>query len=129
MAEIFVFGSNLNGWHGKGAALYARQNHGAEYGRGWGRTGSAYAIPTKNERLRAIPLVDIARYVKMFLTYAEAHPELTFKVTAIGTGLAGYKHEEIGPMFAEAPKNCILPDEWQQYRGTVNGENIEERPG
>ena len=53
---------------------------------------------------------------QQFLAYAEQHPELMFKVTAIGTGLAGYTHEDIAPMFARAPANCRLPDEWQAWR-------------
>jgi hypothetical protein len=111
--EIFVFGSNEAGRHGKGAALYARRHYGAKYGVGVGRTGDAWAIPTKDGELRTLSLERIAHYVGQFLTYAEVHPELLFKVTAIGTGLAGYKHEDIAPMFARAPANCHLPDEWR----------------
>jgi len=55
--------------------------------------------------------------VAEFLVYAADHPELTFKVTAIGTGLAGYQHEDIAPMFARAPANCRLPEEWQALLG------------
>jgi len=116
MPEIFVFGSNEAGRHGKGAALHARQHYRAEYGVGFGRTGDAWAIPTKDARLRTLPLERIRQYVEQFLTYANEHPELTFKVTAIGTGLAGYKHDDIAPMFAHAPPNCRLPDEWRHMR-------------
>lgn len=112
---IFVFGSNLAGRHGKGAALHARQNFGAQYGVGYGRTGNAFAIPTKDAKLRVLPLDSIRGSVAMFLVYAKDHPDLEFKVTAIGTGLAGYKHEQIAPMFKGAPKNCQLPDEWKPY--------------
>lgn len=112
MTEIFVFGSNLAGRHGKGAALYAREHYGAKLGIGMGRTGNAYAIPTKDADLKVIPLDQIDKDVAVFLEYAKAHPNLTFKVTAIGTGLAGYTHGLIAPMFANAPDNCILPDEW-----------------
>jgi len=111
--EIFVFGSNEAGRHGKGAALHAKQHYGAEYGVGAGRTGDAYAIPTKDGKLKTLPLTKIHEYVGEFLVYAADHPELTFKVTAIGTGLAGYAHEDIAPMFAHAPANCQLPEEWQ----------------
>ena len=114
--EIFVFGSNEAGRHGKGAALHASRHYGARYGVGFGRTGDAWAIPTKDAQLRTLPLERIAHYVAQFLTYAEAHPELLFRVTAIGTGLAGYTHENIAPMFAHAPANCRLPDEWSQWR-------------
>ena len=113
---IFVFGSNLAGRHGKGAALYAREHHGAEYGVGVGRTGNAYAIPTKDQRFRSLPLDLIAGYVMDFIDYAREHPELQFQVTAIGTGLAGYSHEQIAPMFHNAPGNCVLPEEWRALR-------------
>ena len=110
---IFVFGSNLAGRHGKGAALSARQNYGAEYGVGVGRTGNSYAIPTKDERIRTLPLARIQKYVAEFIEYAQAHPELRFQVTKIGCGLAGYQEHEISPMFKEAPNNCDLPDWWR----------------
>ena len=111
--QIFVFGSNLAGRHGKGAALAARNEHGAIYGVGVGRTGNAYAIPTKDSNLKVLPLSIIARHVSTFVDYALDHPELEFRITAIGTGLAGYRHEQIAPMFVGAPTNCILPAEWQ----------------
>lgn len=109
---IFVFGSNLAGRHGKGAALCARRQHGAEYGVGVGRTGQAYAIPTKDTQLQTLSLSVIASYVADFLDYARNHPELTFNVTRIGCGLAGYSDHEIAPLFEGAPTNCILPGEW-----------------
>lgn len=110
---IFVFGSNLAGRHGKGAALHAREKHGAECGVGVGRTGSSYAIPTKDERLRTLPLTTIALYVEQFLDYAAQHPQLRFEVTRIGCGLAGYQEEDIKPMFVRATENCQLPEGWQ----------------
>jgi hypothetical protein len=110
--SIFVFGSNLAGRHGKGAALCARQDHGAVYGVGAGRTGNAYAIPTKDYALATLPLESICRHVGYFLSYAEEHPELHFQVTKIGCGLAGYSEEQIRPMFAAAPSNCHLPNGW-----------------
>ena len=113
---IFVFGSNLAGRHGKGAARTAQFQYGARYGVGEGRTGMAYAIPTKDEWLRVLPLEHIARSVARFIAYARQSPNLTFKVTAIGTGLAGYRHTDIAPMFADAPSNCILPAEWIKMR-------------
>lgn len=111
---IFVFGSNLAGRHGKGAALHARQNCGAKYGVGVGRTGNAYAIPTKDERIQTLPLERIAPHVADFLSYARANPALEFEVTRIGCGLAGYTDSQIAPMFAGAPDNCKLPDGWRQ---------------
>ena len=112
MTTIFVFGSNTAGRHGKGAALYARQNFGAVYGIGVGRTGDAYAIPTKDRNLHPMPLPMIKRHVENFLAYALEHQELEFQVTRIGCGLAGYKDKEIAPMFRGAPANCIMPPEW-----------------
>jgi hypothetical protein len=109
---IFVFGSNLAGRHGKGAALYARQHHGAVYGQGEGLQGDSYAIPTKDAHLRTLPLVEIAARVETFLTFARQF-NATFVVTRIGCGLAGYTDAQIAPMFASAPSNCILPDGWR----------------
>ena len=113
MTDIFVFGSNIAGRHGKGAALAARLEHGAVYGVGVGRTGNAYAIPTKDAQLRVMPLEDIRAHVRAFIEYAAAHPDLSFKVTRIGCGLAGYRDDEIAPLFAGAPDNAILPDGWR----------------
>lgn len=110
--NIFVFGSNLAGRHGKGAALFARTYCGAQYGIGVGRTGNAYAIPTKDEKLRTIPLYIIEQHVQDFLAYAREHPELTFTITRIGCGLAGYTDSQIAPMFAGAPSNCDFPEGW-----------------
>lgn len=111
---IFVFGSNLAGRHGAGAALYAAQHHGAKRGIGRGRTGNAYAIPTKDERIRTLPLDDIYRYVQEFLTYAGERYWEVFEVTRVGCGLAGYNDGDIAPMFANAPANCVLPKGWRQ---------------
>jgi hypothetical protein len=110
--KIFVFGSNLAGRHGKRAALAARNEHGAVYGVGVGRTGNSYAIPTKDEDIQTLPLERIKGYVDDFLNYAKANPSLEFEVTRIGCGLAGYSDAEISPMFSSAPDNCHLPDGW-----------------
>ncbi len=118
---IFVFGSNLAGRHGKGAALHARQYHGAIYGYGLGMQGNSYAIPTKGHKLQTLELHVIESYVKQhFIEFAQAHPELTFNVTRIGCGLAGYTPEQIAPMFKDAPSNCNLPDGWR----AINGEGV-----
>lgn len=103
---IFVFGSNLAGRHGKGAALEARKRWGAEPGTGIGRTGNAYAIPTKDANLRTLPLAFIGDHARVFLKYAELHPELEFYVTRVGCGLAGYTEEQIKPLFEGATPNC-----------------------
>lgn len=107
---VFVFGSNLAGRHGKGAALWARQHRGAIYGQGVGPQGRAYAIPTKDRQLRVLPLAAIRGHVDDFLGYARRRAELRFEVTPIGCGLAGYRPDQIAPMFAAAPANVILPD-------------------
>lgn len=112
MTDIFVFGSNLGGRHGKGAAYFARKKHGAKYGQGVGRQGNSYAIPTKDTLLITLDLPAIRAYAAEFLRYAAAHPELTFQLTAIGCGLAGYKPEQIAPMFANAPANVRKPPEF-----------------
>lgn len=113
--EIFVFGSNLAGRHGKGAAVTAVKDYDADYGCGQGPTGRAYAIPTKDGRLRTLSLPVIRSFVKEFLDYAKDHPHLTFKVTRVGCGLAGYKNEQIAPMFRGAPENCKFDPEWQPF--------------
>lgn len=110
---IFVFGANQAGRHGAGAALTARHRHGAIYGRGFGRQGNSYAIPTKDFDLKSLPLKQIKTYVEEFLDYARAHPELTFNVTRVGCGLAGYREDQIAPMFNNAPVNCHLPRSWR----------------
>lgn len=121
-ATIFVFGSNHAGRHGAGAARHARQYFGAVYGIGEGRTGNAYAIPTKDKRLKVRPLSLIDESVQRFIGYAKTHPELQFTVTRIGCGLAGYTDREIAPMFAKAPDNCELPEGWRAYASQFTSE-------
>lgn len=106
--EIFVFGSNLAGHHGAGAARLANREFGAVYYVGVGRTGSCYAIPTKDEKIMPMPIDAIRPYVKQFYKYASAHPELTFLVTKIGCGLAGNSIEDISPLFV--PENGLHPN-------------------
>lgn len=112
--SVFVFGSNLAGRHGAGAALYAYKHHGAELGVGVGRTGNSYAIPTKDSAIKTLPVSTIRKYVDEFLAYARTHMHEQFFVTAIGTGLAGYSASVIMPLFKEAPSNCILPEDWRR---------------
>lgn len=111
--SIFVFGSNLAGRHGKGAALDAKLYHGAKQGQGVGRQGNSYGIPTKDARLKALPLSEIKGYARDFLRYAAEHPELQFQLTAVGTGFAGYEPGDIAPMFKDAPPNVTLPIEFR----------------
>lgn len=115
MATIFVFGSNLAGRHGAGAALSAKNLWGAQVGVGEGPTGKSYAIPTKDRDLKTRDLVAIALSVAKFIGYASQHPHDKFIVTRVGCGLAGYKDEQIAPLFSGAPANCELPDGWREY--------------
>jgi hypothetical protein len=110
---IFVFGSNLAGRHGAGAAHDAVLKHGAIYGVGIGKQGNAYAIPTMDARIQPLSLAVISAHVHDFMAYARRHPELQFQVTRIGCGLAGYTDADISPMFATAPNNCELPTGWR----------------
>lgn len=112
--SIFVFGSNLEGRHGKGAALEARKNHGAIYGQAYGLQGSSYAIPTKATPYTSLSLHQIRENVESFLVFAEQNPQLFFKVTPIGCGLAGYTPKQIAPMFLGHTQNVQLPEEFMK---------------
>ena len=111
--EVFVFGSNEKGIHGKGAALTAVEEYGAVRGQGVGLQGSSYAIPTKSTPSQSLSLPEIKKYVDDFIRFAKNDPETKFNLTAIGTGLAGYKASDIAPLFADAPDNVILPDKFK----------------
>ena len=118
MTVVFVFGSNLQGRHGLGAAKTAKTVYGAKYGTAEGRTGNAYAIPTKavpTREQRQLPLEDIQKSVDKFIEYALTHPDTTFILSRVGCGLAGYQDSEIGPMFGAAPENVTFPPEWNKY--------------
>lgn len=115
---VFVFGSNRAGRHGKGAALFARQHRGAINGFGEGHYGNSYAIPTKDERLKTLPLDEIRRHVARFIAYARQNPQLRFQLTPIGCGLAGYEPWQIAPMFKDVPDNVETPREFEtELRG------------
>ncbi|MBX5130743.1 hypothetical protein HJB53_30095 [Rhizobium lentis] len=115
MTDIFVFGSNLAGVHGAGAALYARRNRGAIWGQGEGLQGTSYGIPTKDYQIRTLHLDNIRKHVEEFKEFARKHPELTFDITPIGCGLAGYKRAQIKPMFDQGglPDNCRFNATWE----------------
>lgn len=114
--SIFVFGSNLSGIHGGGAASAAHKLYGAKWGVAVGRTGHSYAIPTVRQHINGpIDLPTIDSYVQQFLHHSATHPEDSFFVTRIGCGLAGYKDRDIAPMFKDAPLNCSLPETWRKY--------------
>lgn len=107
--EIFVFGSNLQGYHGGGAARVAMNRFGAKYGVGVGLQGQSYAIPTMQGGVDTIK-----PYVDEFIEFARQHPELTFYVTRIGCGIAGFSDKQIAPLFHDALEidNIILPREF-----------------
>ena len=110
--EIFVFGSNLAGMHGGGAARIARLHFGAVMGVGVGLQGQSYAIPTMQGGVDTIQ-----PYVDEFIQYAINHPELHFLVTRIGCGIAGFSEDEIAPLFRQAVSidNISLPQGfWEQ---------------
>jgi hypothetical protein len=117
LGAIFVFGSNLDGRHGKGAALAAFRKYGAHYGQGEGPQGFSYAIPTKGRKIEGRPLpilpLEIVRlHVEGFLDYARAHPGRLFFVTRIGCGLAKNEDAAVARLFAAAPSNCSFAQEW-----------------
>lgn len=121
----FVFGSNLAGRHGKGAALTAHEVYGARKGVGEGFTARTYAIPTKGHRLDILSLAEIKKSIDQFKWVCEAgcldiDDRSWYYVTPIGTGLAQYKDEDIAPLF-EGTSNCWFPSSWKPYLG--------ERPG
>jgi hypothetical protein len=113
--SIFVFGSNLAGIHGAGAAKVALRLFGAKYGIGEGLVGRSYAIPTKDEEIMTLPLEEISKSVTRFSDFARSNPEMKFWVTKIGCGLAGYNDEQIAPMFKGAPSNCNMPLDWKRF--------------
>ena len=113
--EIFVYGSNEAGIHGAGAAYDARTKYGAVWGTGNGLSGRSYGIPTKDKNLRVLTLPQINFYVDEFIQFVINNPDKKFFITAIGTGLAGFKHSEIAPMFKGLPDNCRTPPEWSEY--------------
>lgn len=104
--EVFVFGSNVQGMHGGGAAWYAHEKFGAEWGVGEGLTGRCYALPTMEGD------ASLRRAVQNFTDCAAKHRELVFLVTAVGCGIAGYTPAEVAPLFKDASKleNVFLPE-------------------
>jgi len=107
--EVFVFGSNLAGMHGGGAAYVAYRKFGALMGQGVGLQGQSYAIPTMQGGVESI-----RPYVDEFIQFAKEHPDKVFLVTRIGCGIAGFRDEEIAPLFAAAQdvENIVLPPNW-----------------
>lgn len=112
MTDIFVFGSNLAGLHGGGAAFHALEHHGAILGQGIGLQGQSYATPTMDENLYPLPLGEIARHIANFLDFARSRPDLTFYVTPVGCGIAGYSQPQIRPFLTGMPPNCRFAETW-----------------
>jgi len=112
---VWVFGSNLAGRHGAGAAKIAAALFGAERGKGFGAMGQCFAIPTKDQKLSVIEIAEIHTSIEYFLRYAKEHADEEFFVTRVGCGLAGYHDAQIAPMFKQAPANCSFPDAWKPY--------------
>ena len=112
--EVFVFGSNLQGHHYGGAARIANEKFGAIFGQGVGLQGQSYAIPTMQGGVETI-----RPYVDEFIEFAKQHPELTFLVTRIGCGIAGFKDSEIAPLFRGAIgiENIALPQSFMDIIG------------
>jgi|SRR5208337_1671635 len=119
--RIFVCGSNLAGRHGLGAAKYAREHYGAEYGVGEGRSGNTYLIPTKGLRLEVLPLDVIRLSCIKFVDYTKAHPEFEFELTRVGCGLAGYTNDQIAPFFRGVPDNVKVPPDWKPFLCSTTG--------
>lgn len=114
--EIFVFGSNLAGVHGAGAARVAMEKFNAPLGRGLGFVSMrSYAIPTKNEHIESYSLDTIHQFVNEFIMLSGDLINCEFFVTRIGCGLAGYRDDQIAPMFKECNRNCSFAEEWKPY--------------
>ena len=114
---IFVFGSNLSGIHGAGAARFAHRNKGAVMGKGIGLQGQSYALPTKGLKISFMPLNEVEVHIDAFKDFAMDHPNMEFQVTQIGCGLAGFTKEQIAPLFKSSPSNCYFDMEWQPLLG------------
>lgn len=117
MKEVFVFGSNLAGIHGAGAAKTAYKKHGARWDMGVGHYGCSYALPTKDRQIKTLDMEIIKVFVEGFLMYAEFRPEWNFKVTRVGCGLAGIPDQFMANLFVNAPANCSFDEAWKPYLG------------
>ena len=111
---VFVFGSNLAGRHGAGAAAFAYKHYGAVMGKGIGHVGNSYGIPTKDQNLYVLELNEIAIYIQEFLDYARRNPDLIFALTPVGCGLSGFSPSDIKPILKRyvIPVNVVLTKEW-----------------
>lgn len=111
--QVFVFGSNILGAHGGGAARQAQESFGAVSGIGFGRQGQSYAIPTLDHNYQKLPLETIKHYLYELREYAYMNPKEEFLLTPIGTGIAGFTLEEIKSILPKRlPENIILVGKW-----------------
>lgn len=111
---IFVFGSNLAGIHGAGAARYAFENLGAEWGVGEGFTGSCYALPTKDYEIECLPWELVRNNIQTFVETARNSPKINFELTPVGTGLAGHSRALVWRTLRDLgiPSNVKLSSTW-----------------
>lgn len=114
--QIFVFGSNMSGFHGAGAARAAMDHYGAKWGVAEGLTGKSYAIPTVRELIAGPRTLDeVKESIEKFLVFAIENPRVDFFVTRVGCVLAGFSDEIIAPLFRSSPYNCDFPDTWKPF--------------
>ena len=111
--EILVFGSNMAGHHGGGAARTAHEKFGAKWGKAEGLSGQSYAFPTLNRDYSKRTIEELKASKDKLYICAMLNPETTFFVTKVGTGIAGFTLEEMRDVFeGEKPKNVVLPKEF-----------------
>lgn len=111
---VWVFGSNLAGIHGAGAAKVARELYGAQWGHGLGMTGHTYAIATKDDKIENLDFDFIEAQIGLFVEATKRCLQYEWFVTRVGCGLAGYKDEKIAPLFRGAV-NCSFAEQWKRY--------------
>lgn len=114
---VWVFGSNKLGRHGLGAAKVAQDKFGAIRCVGVGRMDRCYAIPTKSTPWQTMTLQEIRPHIEVFKSYARARPYETFWITRVGCGEAGYRDEQVAPLFLDSPPNCNFAEQWRRYLG------------
>jgi len=112
---IFVFGSNDAGYHLGGAARVALEQYGAVMGQGEGLYGQSYALPTMDRLLNPLSIEGVGASVEHLIEFADIRPDLTFRVTRVGCGIAGFEDADIAPLFADAPANCQFDRAWEPW--------------
>ena len=120
--EVFVFGSNENGNHAGGAARVAVEKFGAVMGQAEGMQGQSYAIPTLDKEMKQVSEEALREYIERFRKYADEHKELTFYMTKIGCGIAGFDVEYMAKVMKsfDFSFNVVMPKEFYKiitYKG------------